>query len=233
MSLVFLPPSRPLVARAVGVLAWRAGAWPVWSWGQPRRMVRSSRATAEGWSSCTQRSRSAVKLGSRRPAVTGGIEMLHAHRWLLWLLGIPCQLVSPAWGANASVGLDEREDFTASGAQPREPRQLRSRAQDAMPWAREPGWPVSASGGSGRGSPSVVPGRLSCATGSPARRRSRAPWAFPGCHAGAEAGQRLAHGEQLGRPPPLVVGVQQPRVRMARLCFRTSRFASEVTPASP
>jgi hypothetical protein len=87
----------------------------------PRLRVEGSGwATVAGWSSCTQRSRSPAKLGSWRLAAGGDRGgRLHAHWWHLWLLGSRCRLLSPAWGADAPVGLDEREDFTASGAQPR------------------------------------------------------------------------------------------------------------------
>jgi hypothetical protein len=188
---------------------------------------------------------------ARWPPVTAGSGRLHAHGGHLWLLGSRCQLLSAAWGADAPVGLDEREHFPASGAPPRglgtypgalstarktppssvvgrgagrccarrpsrragpaalpgpdavggrrlgggelhpeavgghrhleagrgrhppgpvDARQQHKSAADrsrveSWRWsrvtcrwgAREPGWPVSATGGSGRGSPSVAP----------------------------------------------------------------------------
>ena len=85
----------------------------------PRLRVEGSRATAAGWSSWERGSCSPARLGGRWPAVTAGSGRLHAHWWHLWLLGSRCQLLSAAWGADAPVGLDEREHFPASGAPPR------------------------------------------------------------------------------------------------------------------
>lgn len=209
MVLVFLPPSRPLVARRVGVLALRARDRSVWSWGQRSGMVRSSRAIAAGWSSCTRRGRwpPSSAAGGRRPAAGGdrGTGTLHAHWWHLWLPGIPLPARAPSMGRRRPGGLGPARTLHGTWRTAEGPRQLRWRAQHGAEAAPELGGGVGGGAGAAPGDEAVGPDQQRSPVGG---RRVGGPW---------RPWMRTNHPRKGDAPPPAHSGASGGRWRPAAL----------------